>query len=65
MQTHHIHIPVFAIGGITEIDIPLLMETGIQGIALSGVIKNSDDISLKSKEILQIINQSVIHNLKI
>ena len=64
MQAHHIHIPIFAIGGITEIDIPPLMETGIQGIALSGVIKNSDNISLKSREIVQIINQSVIQNFK-
>ena len=65
MREQHIHIPVFAIGGITETDIPSLMKTGIQGIALSGVIKNSEDISLKSREILHIINQSVIHTLKI
>ena len=35
MQENKISIPVFAIGGITETDIPPLMQTGIQGIALS------------------------------
>lgn len=56
MQQHHISIPVFAIGGITEPDIPMLLETGIQGIALSGLIKNSNNLCLKTQEILKIIN---------
>lgn len=35
---HHIHIPMFAIGGITEEDLPSLFAVGITGIALSGTI---------------------------
>lgn len=57
MKENGIHIPVFAIGGITETDIPPLMETGIRGIALSGLIKNSNDLSRKAHEILIILNQ--------
>lgn len=52
MREHGIRIPVFAIGGITEADIPALMRTGIRGIALSGVIRNSSDLTAKTKEIL-------------
>lgn len=53
MKEAGIHIPVFAIGGITETDIPSLMQTGVQGIAVSGLIKNSRDISKKSEEVLK------------
>ena len=38
MKEAHIDIPLVAIGGITETDIPELMQTGISGIALSGSI---------------------------
>lgn len=58
MREHHISIPVFAIGGITEQDIPLLMQTGIQGIALSGLIKNSDDMCAKTRKILRLIAEN-------
>jgi len=58
MQENHITIPVFAIGGITEADIPRLMASGIQGIALSGLIKNSDDLSRKTREILGLLESS-------
>jgi hypothetical protein len=35
-------IPVYAIGGIGLDDIPALMETGIHGIAVSGLITQSE-----------------------
>ena len=35
--------PVVAIGGITLADIPALMATGVQGIAVSGAILRADD----------------------
>lgn len=38
LETEGIGIPIFAIGGITEADIPQLMQTGITGIALSGTM---------------------------
>lgn len=56
MEQSGIYIPVFAIGGITEPDIAPLMETGIQGIALSGLIKNSNNLINKTKEIITSIN---------
>jgi thiamine-phosphate pyrophosphorylase len=37
-QEHNIHLPVFAIGGITSADIPDILNTGISGIALSSTI---------------------------
>ena len=58
MQENDIDIPVFAIGGITERDIPSLMKTGIQGIALSGLIKNSNNLTIKTKDIISLINTS-------
>lgn len=56
MREKQIHIPVFAIGGITENDLLPLMQTGIQGIALSGLIKNSNDLGDKTREILKQLN---------
>ncbi|MNF07916.1 Thiamine-phosphate synthase [compost metagenome] len=38
-----IEIPVYAIGGITLRDINPLMDTGIHGIAVSGIITESDE----------------------
>lgn len=58
MRRSGIDLPVFAIGGITESDIPPLMATGIQGIAISGLIKNSDNLTDKTREILKMINNT-------
>ncbi|GKI22155.1 hypothetical protein CE91St19_15570 [Odoribacter laneus] len=51
MSREGISIPVFAIGGIQDADFIPLLQTGIQGIALSGLIKNSPDIKQKVREI--------------
>lgn len=51
-----ITVPVVAIGGITADDIPLLMKTGIQGIALSGSILGADDPQEETARILKIMN---------
>lgn len=56
MREAQISIPVFAIGGITETDIKPLINTGIQGIALSGLIKNSDDLCTKTLEIRKLMS---------
>ena len=42
MKQNNLRIPIFAIGGITYNDIPILMNTGIDGIAVSGSILRSD-----------------------
>lgn len=46
-----IHIPIHAIGGIRENDIQPILSTGVTGIALSSLLKNSDDITEKTKQI--------------
>lgn len=56
MRQNKLFLPVFAIGGITETDIPPLMQTGIQGIALSGLIKNNDNMYSETQKIIHIIN---------
>lgn len=43
MKKHKIEIPVYAIGGITLRDVNPLMETGIHGIAVSGIITESNE----------------------
>jgi thiamine-phosphate pyrophosphorylase len=43
LKEKNIRIPVIAIGGILPEDIPALMETGIHGIAVSGLITHATD----------------------
>lgn len=51
-----LHIPVYAIGGITTGDITALVQTGIYGIAVSGAITSHSD----KKEAIQTFN-SLLH----
>lgn len=53
MKNQGLTIPVYAIGGIGLDSIPTLMETGIHGIAVSGLITQSKD---KTKTIKQLQN---------
>ena len=56
---HNIEIPIVAIGGIANADIPHILETGIDGIALSsGILKAENPI----EEMKNIV--STIKNLK-
>lgn len=43
LKEKNIGIPIIAIGGILPEDIPALMETGIHGIAVSGLITHATD----------------------
>ncbi|MCC8173066.1 MAG: thiamine phosphate synthase [Odoribacter sp.] len=52
MKKADIRLPIYAIGGITEKDIPLLMYTGIYGIAVSGMINNAENPEEKAKKII-------------
>lgn len=49
-------VPVYAIGGITTDDLNALKQTGIYGIALSGVLLNSDDATRDCNEILKVFD---------
>jgi thiamine-phosphate pyrophosphorylase len=53
MKKNEFTTPVYAIGGIGLDDIPALMETGIHGIAVSGLITQSEN---KKKTIKQLKN---------
>lgn len=56
-----IYQPIVAIGGITTNDIPDIIGTGINGIAVSGSIINSVSPSDETKSILKAIDSSIKH----
>lgn len=59
MKKNKIEVPVYAIGGITLKDINPLMETGIHGIAVSGIITESDE----KKILIQQLNEKLYANV--
>ncbi len=54
IMSQAIAIPVVAIGGIELSDIPLLKSTGVDGIAVSGLISRSENPELTTKQILNL-----------
>lgn len=50
-----INIPLVAIGGITKEDIPEIMKTGVNGIALSGCILHAENPAEETREILALL----------
>ena len=52
-------IPVVAIGGINKSNIPLLVDTKIDGVALVSAIFASNDIEKETNELLQLIKNIV------
>nr|WP_294781210.1 thiamine phosphate synthase [uncultured Flavobacterium sp.] len=59
MKKNRIEIPVYAIGGITLKDVNPLMETGIYGIAVSGIITES----LEKEKLIQQLNEKLYANI--
>ena len=53
----NIQTPIYAIGGIKEEDIPPILQTGIYGVALSGLITNNPH----KKELLTNLNTLCSH----
>jgi thiamine-phosphate pyrophosphorylase len=49
LKSEGIEIPIFAIGGILEEDIEPILNTGIYGIAVSGLITNNPTETLQNK----------------
>lgn len=43
LRQRHIHIPIIAIGGILQADIPALLAAGVHGVAVSGLITHAAD----------------------
>lgn len=56
MKSRGLRLPVVAIGGITRNDIPQLLQTGIDGIALSGTILRAADPVEETRLILHTMN---------
>lgn len=59
MRQNNLKIPVYAIGGIALEDINQLMETGIHGIAVSGMITKSD----QKEKLIQQLNEKLYANV--
>jgi len=59
LKKDKIEVPVYAIGGITLRDVNPLMETGIHGIAVSGIITESDE----KEKLIQQLNEKLYANV--
>ena len=57
MKAEHIDIPIVAIGGITKEDIPEIMKTGVNGIALSGCILNAKNPASETHDIMEMMRE--------
>lgn len=55
MREHNITTPLIAIGGIAKEDIPQLLKSGVDGIALSGSILRADNPPQEMREIADIL----------
>ena len=57
MHEQGINIPIVAIGGITATDIPSIMQTGVDGIALSGTVLRAADPASEMNRLIKILEQ--------
>ena len=57
-----INLPVVAIGGITEEDIPAIMQTGVSGIAVSSTILGASNPAVATSNLLKRIADSAPRN---
>lgn len=55
LKEKEIEIPIYAIGGITLDDVAGIMNTGVHGIAVSGLVTNSTDV----KELVKQLNEKL------
>ncbi|PKV48413.1 thiamine-phosphate diphosphorylase [Aquimarina sp. MAR_2010_214] len=55
LKNKNLKVPVVAIGGITEKDIEILMQTGVSGIAISGMLTNQTDLKKKIETIKKLL----------
>ena len=58
MRAEDILLPIVAIGGITIDDIDAIMQTGVNGIAMSGAIINSPDPVAYTRQVLEKIHEA-------
>lgn len=62
MRREQINIPVVAIGGITLADIHDILQTGVQGVAISGSIANAEDPTKETQDLLEAIGREMNSN---
>ena len=62
-KEHNLRIPLVAIGGITDADVPALIKAGADGIALSGSIVNTDNPTEATARIISIIHTTHIADI--
>ena len=58
VRAEDILLPIVAIGGITIDDIDAIMQTGVNGIAMSGAIINSTDPVAYTRQVLEKIHEA-------
>jgi thiamine-phosphate pyrophosphorylase len=63
VQSQDIQVPIYAIGGIRIENVEDLIETGVHGIAVSGLITNSESENLS--ELINEINQKLYAGVNI
>lgn len=56
---NNIDIPIYAIGGINQADIPAILSTGVWGISLSSAILNAPNPIKETTNIIQTIDKSL------
>ena len=64
MRERNIEKPLIAIGGITKGDIPLLLECGVKGIALSGSIIGAKEPVMEMHSIAKTVYNKPINLMK-
>ena len=62
LRARQIYIPIYAIGGIGIDDISALMETGIYGIAASGLIAHHPDKKLLLQQFNSLLHDTINHS---
>jgi thiamine-phosphate pyrophosphorylase len=59
LKQQRVEIPIYAIGGITSENVEPLMDTGIHGIAVSGLLTHSDNPT----ELIKHLNEKLYVNI--
>lgn len=54
MKDAGINLPLVAIGGITAEDIPAILETGVDGIAVSGTVLRAEDPAAEMAKLIEL-----------
>lgn len=61
MRAQNIMMPLVAIGGIEERDIPLLLDVGVDGIALSGSVLRAENPVSEMRKIAELVEAYTIN----